>query len=276
MHFNLKKDLVFFDIESTGLNVIRDRIVQIALIKYTPGNETPKELEFLINPGIPISEEAMAIHGITPEILKNKPTFEQVAKTIYEFIGDADLAGYNSDKFDVPMLMQELDRCGYDLNIESRNLIDVQKIFYRMEPRTLKAALKHYCNRDLEDAHDALSDVRATVDVLQGQIKMYEGVDYTDGDGFVVPSPITREISTIASFLNDGSSLDVTQKLKMGPAGEVVFNFGKYVGRPVGQVMYEDRQYYHWIQDKEFSIQVKKLTTKLMNEYIAKHKAKQS
>lgn len=274
MLFNLKKDLVFFDIESTGLNVIRDRIVQIALIKYSPGVDTPKELELLINPGIPISEEAMAIHGITPEILKNKPTFEQVAKTIFDFIGDADLAGYNSDKFDVPMLMQELDRCGYDLNIEARNLIDVQKIFYRMEPRTLKAALKHYCDQELTDAHDALSDVRATVDVLKGQIRMYDGVDYIDGDGFVTKAPITNDIKDIASFLNDGSNLDVTQKLKMGPAGEIVFNFGKYVGRPVGQVMYEDRQYYHWIQDKEFSVQVKKLTTKLLNEYIAKIKNK--
>jgi DNA polymerase III subunit epsilon len=273
MIFNLKKEIVFFDIESTGLNVIRDRIVQIALIKYSPNHPEPKEMEMLINPGIPIAEEAMAVHGITPEMLKNKPTFEKVAKSIFDFIGDADLAGYNSDRFDVPMLMQELYRCGFELNIENRNLIDVQKIFYRMEPRTLKAALKHYCNKELEDAHDALSDVKATIDVLLGQIKMYDGVDYIDGDGNVTPTPIKNDIKAIADFLNDGSNIDVTQKLRLSPNGDVVFNFGKYVGRPVGQVMYEDRQYYHWIQDKEFSVQVKKLTTKLLNEYMAKIKS---
>jgi DNA polymerase-3 subunit epsilon len=273
MIFNLKKEIVFFDIESTGLNVIRDRIVQIALIKYSPNHPEPKEMEMLINPGIPIADEAMAVHGITPEMLKNKPTFEKVAKTIFDFIGDADLAGYNSDRFDVPMLMQELYRCGFELNIENRNLIDVQKIFYRMEPRTLKAALKHYCNKELEDAHDALSDVKATIDVLLGQIKMYDGVDYIDGDGHVTPTPIKNDIKAIADFLNDGSNIDVTQKLRLSPNGDVVFNFGKYVGRPVGQVMYEDRQYYHWIQDKEFSVQVKKLTTKLLNEYMAKIKS---
>jgi DNA polymerase-3 subunit epsilon len=272
MLFNLKREIVFFDIESTGLNVIRDRIVQIALIKYYPGKAEPKEMEMLVNPGIPIAEEAMAVHGITPDMLKNKPTFEQVAKTIFDFIGDADLAGYNSDRFDVPMLMQELYRCGFELNIENRKLIDVQKIFYRMEPRTLKAALKHYCNKELVDAHDALSDVRATIDVLEGQIKMYEDTDYIDGDGFITKTPIKNDIHAIADFLNDGSNLDVTQKLRSSPNGEVVFNFGKYIGRPVGQVMYEDRQYYHWIQDKEFSIQVKKLTTKLLNEYSDKIK----
>lgn len=265
--FNIKKPLVFFDIEATGLNVVRDRIVQIALIKYSPEKENPEELEMLINPGIPISEEAMAIHGITPDIVRNKPTFEQVAQKIYDFIGNADLAGYNSDRFDIPMLMEEFFRAGLDFDIEQRNLIDVQKIFYKMEPRTLKAAYAHYCGKVLEDAHDALADVKATVAVLGGQLQMYEGKDYKDGDGVITPAPIQNDIPAIAKFLHDGNMLDVTQKLRMSPTGDIVFNFGKYIGKPAGRIMYEDRQYYHWIQEKEFSAQVKKLTAKLLTDY---------
>jgi DNA polymerase III subunit epsilon len=274
MPFNLTRDLVFFDIEATGLNVVRDRIVQIALIKYTKSSPEPQELEMLINPGVPISEEAMAVHGITPDMVRNKPTFDQVGQKIYDFIGNADLAGYNSDRFDIPMLMEEFYRVGLDLDIDSRNLIDVQKIFYRMEPRTLKAALKHYRGKELEDAHDALADVRATVEVLEGQLEMYDGVDYIDGDGFATTAPISNDMSAISSFLRDNTAIDVTQRLKVGPYGEVVFNFGKYIGRPVGQILYEDRPYFHWIQEKEFSAQVKKLTKKLLVEYEAKIKNK--
>ncbi|HRW76242.1 MAG TPA: 3'-5' exonuclease, partial [Saprospiraceae bacterium] len=190
----LKKDLVFFDLEATGLHVIRDRIVQIALIKYFSDGRAPEEKCMLINPGIPISEEAMAVHGITPEDVRNKPTFPQVAKEIFDFIGDADLAGYNSNRFDIPFLMEEFDRAGMDFRIDHRRLIDVQRIFYRMEPRTLKAAVKFYCNRDFEDAHDALEDVRATIDVLSGQIDMYQGVDLTEGDGTVLTQPIRPDV----------------------------------------------------------------------------------
>ncbi|MBP7642615.1 MAG: 3'-5' exonuclease, partial [Saprospiraceae bacterium] len=127
-NFNLKNDLVFFDLEATGLNVVRDRIVQIAMIKFSPGKAEPEEMEMLINPGIPISEEAMAIHGITPDMVRNKPTFEQASESIYKFIGNADLAGYNSDRFAIPMLMEEFYRAGFDFDIDKRNLIDVQKI----------------------------------------------------------------------------------------------------------------------------------------------------
>lgn len=273
MMFQLKKDLVFFDIESTGLNVITDRIVQIALIKFEKGKDEPKEIEMLINPGMPISEESMAIHGITPDMVRNKPTFEQIAQKLFDFIGDADLAGYNSDRFDIPMLMEEFNRAGLDLDIEVRNLIDVQKVFYRMEPRTLKAALKHYCGKELENAHNALADVRATVDVLAGQLEMYKETDFVDGDGNVTKTPIKNDMGAIAEFLKDGNALDVTQRLKIGASGEVVFNFGKYVGQPAGKVLYEDRQYYNWIQEKDFAVQVKKLTTKLLNEYEAKKRA---
>lgn len=265
--FQLKKDLVFFDIESTGLNVIRDRIVQIALIKYPKLGGDPIEMEMLINPGIPISEEAMAVHGITPDMLRNKPSFAQVGQQIFNFIGDADLAGYNSDRFDVPMLMEEFARIGIEFRIDNRNLIDVQKIFYKMEPRTLKAAYALYCNKELQDAHDALADVRATAEVLQGQIVRYEGVDYIDGDGKVTPAPISLDIHQVAGFLADHGSLDVTQRLRYDPNGEIVFNFGKYIGRPVAKTLYEDRQYYHWILEKEFSAQVKQIVRDLFAQY---------
>jgi len=267
LEFNLRRDIVFFDIESTGLNVVRDRIVQIALIKYYADGRAHEEMEMMINPGIPISEEAMAVHGITPDKLANKPSFHQVAQKIFDFIGDADLSGYNSDRFDVPMLMEEFARAGLDLSMDHRKSIDVQKIFYKMEPRTLKAALKLYCGKSLEDAHDALADVRATVDVLKGQIKRYENVDHVDGDGFTTQAPIKNDMDAIYDFTKDIRGIDVTNRLKYDHRGQVVFNFGKYVGKPVAETLHRDKNYYHWIMDKEFSSQVKGLVKKLVKEY---------
>ena len=162
MDFNLDKDLCFFDIESTGLNVIRDRIIQIAVIRYHADGRPPEELELLVNPGIPISEDAMAVHGITPADVANKPSFAQVADQLYSFFGNSDLAGYNCYRFDVPLLVEEFARVGYDFDIEDRRIIDSQRIFYKMEPRTLKAALKFYKGKEIENAHDAMADVRAT------------------------------------------------------------------------------------------------------------------
>lgn len=266
MKFNLDRDLIFFDIESTGLNVMRDRILQIALIKFPKDGGEPIELEMLINPGIPISEEAMNVHGITPDKLRNKPGFRDVAEKLFKFIGTADLSGYNSDRFDIPMLMEEFHRYGYDLEIEKRRTIDVQKIFYKMEPRTLKAALKHYCGKELTDAHDALADVRATVDVLKGQLKRYEGVDYVDGDDLVTPAPIKNDVKALSDFTRDSRMVDVTQRLKYNPEGEIVFNFGKYAGKKVKDIIANDKQYYAWIMDKDFSVQVKKAVKGIMNE----------
>ncbi len=267
VNFNLDKDIVFFDIESTGLNVLRDRIVQIALIKYFKDGREPEELEMLINPGIPISKEAMDVHGITPEMLRNKPTFAQVGTQLFHFIGDADLAGYNSDRFDIPMLMEEFDRIGLDLNVASRSCVDVQKIFYKMEPRTLKAAYRYFCAEELTDAHDALADVKATVDVLKGQLLKYDGVDYIDGDDFVTKAPIVNNMKALAAFTFNERQVDVTMKLKYDSEGQIVFNFGKYIGKPVGETLYKDRQYLGWILDKEFSAQVKQIVKKLVKEY---------
>ena len=267
MDFNLDRDLVFFDIEATGLNVVKDRIVQIAMIKYFVNGGPPVELSLLINPGIPIPEAAQAIHGISPEDVADKPKFEDVAERLYRFIGDADLAGYNSNRFDVPMLMEEFARAGLYLDIDKRRTIDAQRIFYKMEPRTLKAALKFYCDKELEDAHDALADIRATIDVLKGQIKTYAGEDYIDDDGNIIENPIRNDMQALYEFTNDKKVVDVTQRLKYDPQGEIVFNFGKYIGQPVAKTLYEDRQYYHWILNKEFSIQVKAIIKKLLEEY---------
>lgn len=271
--FNLKKPIVFFDIESTGLNVIRDRIVQIALIKYSPGKEEAEELEMLINPGIPISKEAMEIHGIKPEDVANKPTFPQVAHKLYDFIGNADLAGYNSNRFDIPMLMEEFARAGLELELHQRNTIDVQRIFYKMEPRTLKAALKYYCGKELEDAHDALADVKATVDVLEGQLKTYDGVDYVDGDGFTIKAPIQNDMDALNDFSNDLKIVDVTQRLKYDNNMNIVFNFGKYIGQEVGKTLFNDRQYLNWILEKEFTHQVKKIVKEEVKSYAKLHQS---
>ena len=267
MKLNLDRDLCFFDLEATGLNVIRDRIVQIAIIKYSKKDKAPEELSMLINPGIPISAEAMEVHGITPKMLANKPTFQQVARKLYDFIGNSDLAGYNSNRFDVPMLMEEFARVGIELDISKRRLIDVQRVFYKMEPRTLKAALKFYCNKELINAHDALADVQATIDVFKGQLIRYEGVDLVDADGNVIEAPIKNDMQVIHDFTSDLKTIDATQRLKYDQNGVVVFNFGKYVGKPVAKILYEDRQYYNWILNKEFSSQVKQIVKRLVKEY---------
>jgi len=267
MKLNLDRDLCFFDLEATGLNVIRDRIVQIAIIKYSKKDKDPEELTMLINPGIPISEEAMEVHGITPKMLSNKPTFQQVAQKLYDFIGNSDLAGYNSNRFDVPMLMEEFARVGIELDVSKRRLIDVQRVFYKMEPRTLKAALKFYCDKELENAHDALADVQATIDVFKGQLKKYEGVDLKDADGNIIEAPVKNDMQAIHDFTSDLKTIDATQRLKYDQNGVVVFNFGKYQGKPVAATLSKDRQYYNWILNKEFSSQVKQIVKRLVKDH---------
>jgi len=272
MTFKLERDIVFFDIEATGLNVIKDRIVQIALIKYPKNGSDAVEMTHLVNPAMPISEEAMAVHGITPDMVRNKPTFQQLAPEIFEFIGNADLAGYNSDRYDIPMLLEEFARSGINLDMNIRKTLDVQKIFYKMEPRTLTAAYRLYCQKEIENAHDALADVRATVDVLKGMIKRYDGVDYVDGDGFTHPAPISSDLAKVSEFTGDARTIDVTQKLKYDNKGNIVFNFGKYQGQSVLDVVLKDKQYYNWILNKDFSVQVKQTIKKIVDDYYKQQK----
>jgi DNA polymerase-3 subunit epsilon len=267
MKLNLERDICFFDLEATGLNVIRDRIVQIAIIKYFANEQEPEEFEMLINPGIPISEEAMNVHGITPKDLSNKPTFQQVAQKIYDFIGDADLGGYNSNRFDVPLLMEEFARVGIEFDVTFRRTIDVQRVFYKMEPRTLQAALRFYTGKTMGNAHNALADVQATVDVFKGQLEYYKEADLVDADGNTIEKPIKNDIQVIHDFTTDLKTIDATQRLKYNQDGIVVFNFGKYIGQPVAEVISKDKPYYHWIQNKEFSTQVKQIVKKIYKDY---------
>lgn len=266
MNLNLDRDIVFFDLESTGLNVLRDRIIQIAMVKYFKNGNPPAELSMYINPGIPMSEEAFRVHGIKPAELANKPVFAQVGKKIFDFIGNADLAGYNSNRFDIPMLIEEFDRIGIDFAMDSRRTIDVQRIFYRMEPRTLSAALQFYTGQKLVDAHDAMADVKATIQILAGQLEMYKGVPVEASDGTVLENPVRNDVQALNEFTNDFKTLDATQRLRKNEQGEVVFNFGKYNNQPVAEVLKQDKNYYNWIMNKEFSAQVKKIVRKIYQE----------
>ena len=267
MNLNLKKDIIFYDVEATGLNVLRDRIVQLGMIKYYADGRPHEEREYLVNPGIPISEEAYAVHGISPSDVARKPAFQQLAQEIFEFIGDADLAGYHSNHYDLPMIMEEFARCGFELELEGRNLVDVQRIFYKMEPRTLGAAHRYYCGSEMEGAHDALSDVKATIAVLDGQLKMYEGKDLITGVDEVIPAPVKPDPDILHTFTNDMKLVDATKRLKYDQNGLIIFNFGKHMGKPAAKTLFEDRQYYNWILNKEFSFQLKQLVRKLVKDY---------
>lgn len=253
----LTNDIVFFDLEATGLNIIQDRIVQVGFVKIFADGRPSEDLEMKINPTIPVSPEAEAIHGLSNEMLANEPTFQQVAQQLFDFIGDADLGGYNSNRYDVPLLQEEFFRAGHYLDTNTRRLIDAQQIFYRMEPRTLSAALKFYAGKTMENAHDALADVRATVDIFEGQLKKYAGANFEDHDGKIT-QPF-ESMDSVAAFCQDERFLDATRRLKKGPDGTPQFNFGKYAGQNVADVFAKDTGYLKWILSKDFSTEVKAL-----------------
>jgi len=264
--FKLDRELVFFDLETTGINVLRDRIVQIAMVKFSPGKETPEEFYSLIHPGLPIPAEVTRIHGIDDEAVADAPSFADLAGEMHTFIGCSDLAGYNSIRFDVPLLAEEFFRCGIDIELESRRLVDVQRIFYKMEPRSLKAAYQFYCGKTLDEAHDALADTRATVEVLLGQMERYRDTDYVDDDGHVTNHPVRNDLQALSEFTNDLNTLDVTQRLRLNERSEVVFNFGKYVNQCFEEVWQKEPTYFSWILDRDFSYQVKKIVRKFVEE----------
>ena len=253
----LPNDLVFFDLEATGLNVIRDRIVQLGFVKLFADGRPSEELEMKLNPTIPISAEASEVHGLSDADVANEPTFADVAQQLFDFIGEADLAGYNSNRFDVPLLQEEFYRAGLFFNTSNRRLLDAQHIFYRMEPRTLRAALKFYAGQEMENAHDALADVRATVEVFRGQLRHYRGASYEQEDGTSI-QPF-ENLDTLADFCKDDRFLDATRRLKRGPNGVPLFNFGKHAGKPVADVFAKEPSYLKWILDKDFSTEVKML-----------------
>ena len=255
----LERPLVFFDLETTGLNVVTDRVVQFAGARYEPHGGSPEERTYFVNPGRPIPAEVIAVHGITDQRVAGEPTFAQIAEELHAFVGDADLAGYNLARFDVPVLMEEFARAGIRFRTDGRSVVDVQEIFYKMEPRTLAGALRFYRGEELEGAHDALADVRATVRVLEGQLDRYRGADYTDRGGRTHAAPVRPDVAALHAFTQRAGQLDAANRLRRDDGGEPVFNFGKHKGRRLRDVFRKEKSYYHWIQDRDFSVQVKEI-----------------
>ena len=246
MKLNLKNPIIFFDLETTGINVASDRIVELSYLKVdVNGNESSKTIK--INPGMPIPPKSTEIHGITDEDVKDAPKFNEIAKNIAREFEGCDLAGYNSVKFDIPLLAEEFLRAGVDLDLRKRKFIDVQVIFMKMEPRTLAAALQFYCNKDLENAHSAEADTRATYEVLQAQLDRYSNLE--------------NDISKLAEFSAHNRNVDFAGRIIFDDNDVEVFNFGKYKGKPVRDVLNQDPGYYGWMMQGDFPLYTKKILT---------------
>lgn len=260
MKLNLKKPIVFFDLEATGMRTNTDKIVEYCFIKVFPdGSEEVKSSK--INPEIPISVETSIIHGIYDEDVKDAPTFKEVAKELDKFIGDSDLGGYNLLLFDIPMLVEEFLRAGVDFDIDKKHIVDSQKIFYMMQPRTLTAAYKFFCDKDLEDAHSAEADTRATLDVFKGQVKMYDGQVIKDKKGKEI-IPVKNDVEHIhKSTLSN--IVDLAGRIIYNDEGVEVFNFGKFKGQPVESVLKKERGYYDWMMNGDFPLHTKKALTRI-------------
>lgn len=270
MKLNLSNPIIFFDLETTGTNIQRDRIVEISCTKVFPnGTEECKCRRF--NPEMPIPPEATAVHHITDDDVKDEPTFKQLAKSMKQFFEGCDLAGFNSNKFDIPLLVEEFHRAGIDLDLSKRKLIDVQNIYHKLEPRTLVAAYKYYCGKDLEaginvdgkevSAHSALADVAATYEVLQAQLDKY-------------PDVLKNDVEALAEFSKRGNSVDFASRLVYDEEGRVVVNFGKYKGRLLDDIFKQDPSYYDWMQKGDFAYDTKHKLTQLYVQF--KQREKQS
>lgn len=259
MQLNLTRPLAFFDLESTGVNVVKDRIVEIAVFKVYPDGRSETYCR-RINPGIPIPAEVTLIHGISNEDVANAPSFAQLAAELDQFLANSDLAGYNSNKFDVPMLIEEFLRCGINFDLKKRRLIDVQNIFHKMEPRTLKAAYKFYCSKELTDAHQAEADTRATYEILLSQLQRYKDVEYIDGDGHK-SFPVQNDMEALYQFSYNQRNADLVGHIGINRKNREIFNFGKYKGREVEEVFKTEPQYYNWMMNAEFPLSTKKVIT---------------
>jgi DNA polymerase-3 subunit epsilon len=248
---NLTRPLAFFDLETTGVQVADDRIVEISIIKLLPSGEE-QVFTRLVNPGRPIPKEATDVHGITDEKVVSEPLFKDIAKAVIAFIGDSDLAGYNCLKFDVPLLMEEFLRNGFDLDMRKRKVVDVQNIFHKMEQRTLVAAYRFYCDGDLTNAHSAEADTRATKDVLLAQVERYP--------------ELRNDVEFLHEFGRRGNMVDFAGHIVENDKGLPVFNFGKYKSRGVAEVLRENPGYYGWMMEAQFPGYTKKVLTELRVE----------
>ncbi len=244
MDLKLRRPIVFFDIESTGLNTSHDRIVEISLIKIAPnGEETVKTRR--INPECPIPPESTEIHGISDEDVKDCPTFKQIGKSLALELQGCDIAGYNSTRFDIPLLVEEFYRAGIDFEISRHRLIDVQTIFHKLEKRTLEAAYKFYCKKTLVDAHSAEADTRATYEVLKAQLDFY-------------PEDLQNDIEFLAEYSKQNNNVDLAGRIIWNETEEPIINFGKYKGQNIIEVLKKDHGYYNWILNSDFSEDTKR------------------
>lgn len=263
MQLKLTRPLVFFDLETTGVNVGMDHIVEICLHKILPDN-SEEQMVLRIRPvdaagkTVHIPEVTTAIHGIGDADVVDKPSFKELAPKIADFIGDADLAGYNSNKFDVPLLVEEFLRAGVPFSLKNRQLIDVQNIFHKMEQRTLKAAYRFYCNKDLENAHSADADTLATYEVLKAQLDRYQGVDYTAPDG-TVSQPVVNDVAALSRFSSNSNWADLVGHIAYDNQHREVFNFGKHKGKPLEEVFSVEPAYYDWMMKADFPMSTKSL-----------------
>ena len=240
--------MVFFDLETTGVNVASDRIVEISWLKIQPDGRESKQTQ-LVNPTIPIDPKAIAIHGITDEDVKDKPTFSELARTLANEFEGCDFAGYNSNKFDIPLLAEEFLRAGVDFDLRKRKFIDVQVIFHKMEQRTLTAAYQFYCNKVLEDAHSAEADTFATYEILKAQLDHYEHLQ--------------NDVDYLSAFSTQNRSVDLAGRIIYNDKDIEVFNFGKYKGEPVEEVLKKDPGYFGWILNGDFPLYTKKVLTNI-------------
>ncbi len=244
MELKLIKPIVFFDLETTGINIGKDRIVEISMLKIFPnGNKQRKT--WLVNPEIEIPAEATAIHGITNEKVVTEPTFEELAISVNEMIADADLAGFNSNRFDIPLLAEEFLRVGIDFDMNDRKAIDVQVIFHKKEQRTLSAGYKFYCNKELEDAHSAEADTNATYEILKAQLDRYDDIKNT--------------VDALSEYSTHSKRADFAGFILFNDKDQEIFSFGKYKGRTVEDVLKENPGYNAWIQNADFPLYTKKV-----------------
>jgi DNA polymerase-3 subunit epsilon len=250
MNISLKKPLCVFDLETTGLQITKDRIVQIAIIKILPDG-SKKDLNLIVNPEMVIPQEVIDIHGITNEHAAKAPTFKELAPQIISFIGDSDLAGFNSNKFDIPVLAEEFLRVNAKFDLSQRAFIDVQNIFHKMEQRTLVAAYKFYCGKTLENAHDAMYDTIATWEVLEKQIEHYE---------------LNTNVQALADLSRAGNHkiLDMAGRIALNENNEVVYNFGKHKGKTIENIAKTEPGYYGWMLEADFPLYTKSILRKSM------------
>lgn len=248
MKLELTRPICFFDLETTGINVVKDRIVEIAILKIFPnGNKESKT--WLVNPEMSIPPVVTAIHGISDKDVANEPTFKDLSKEIYQLIKDCDLGGFNSDRFDIPLLAEEMIRADIDFDMKNTVSIDVQTIFHKMEKRTLEAAYKFYCNKDLTDAHSAAADTNATYEVLLSQLDRYPDLE--------------NNVKKLAAFSSHKRTVDFAGFIVLDEDDEAMFSFGKHKGKKVNDVLDKEPGYFSWILNADFPLYTKKVLTQI-------------